>query len=281
MKWPQLSGCADHSCSDHCQINWLASCFVASPGHNCYFLFDDPEHASCKPHPFLAISSRETTAFPVASCFQCSWKIVLTHWATRSDFIPVWGPAWALVRCLIDPKHLEWPTGLCVISVSRKCSICAVLQTPRPHQGQHQQLNPQSCCLWVKFHDAISGFAHKVGTNRYVWVCAESMKHILVSSSERTGGNEGRPAFLQLSDSNFALNPSQHNGLRAEFGLRYLERTCLQVLGWKYIKLMTNVQQDSNMDGWGPLSVSVKSEPRSCWLLTDDPFPSPRHKQSP
>lgn len=44
---------------------------------------------------------------------------------------------------------------------------------------------------------------------------------------------------------------------------------------------MTNVQQESSMDGWGPLYASVKSEPWTCWLLSDDPFPSARHKQFP
>lgn len=139
--------------------------------------------------------------------------------------------------------------------MSRKCSICAVLQTPHPHQGQHRQLGPQSCCGWVRFCDAISGAARGVGTNRHVWVCAESMKHVWVSSSLRTGGTGGRPAFLQLRDSNFALNPSKHDGLRAVFGLRYLVKDLPSSVGLEICKITTSVQQESSMDGWGPLCI--------------------------
>lgn len=93
--------------------------------------FDDPEHALCKPHPFLAISSRQTTAAPAAPLFSMQLKNCCNTLSSAIRFHPSSGacagsremPHWfkALTAtywtlCNIRPVCVEEMFHLCALS---------------------------------------------------------------------------------------------------------------------------------------------------------------------
>lgn len=146
----------------------------------------------------------------------------------------------------------------------------AVLQSL--HQGQCRPLSLQSRPVHGSRRVTLPLELPMERAERHAWLCADSMEHVFICSSQRAGR---RPAFLELSGSHFALN-SLFSQWPRMFG-KGESRIFLRALGWKYIEIMAKVQQESRVLGGAPLYASVKSEPRTGRVLAGGTFPSARH----
>lgn len=116
-------------------VNWWAPRLLLPPIHNYYFLVFSKWSVQilvcwswmCLASSFSGYFLKRDNCLPCSPLFSTQLKNCCNTLSCEIRFRFCSGAAQALMRCLIDSKHLQWPAGLCVIkglSVSRKCSIC-------------------------------------------------------------------------------------------------------------------------------------------------------------